>query len=393
MRSLISPQKISQHLADLAFDGWLVYDYRGLNPVMGQVFGESLFLTRRAFLLFTPDDGPRMLVSRVDYTESMEHLDGIAVDTYTTWQDLGTWLQDHISPLRVLAMEYSPSGALPAMSWVDGGTLDLIRALGTEVVSSAELFQLAAAAWSEENLRSHERAMGHVVGIKDAAFELVATRLAAGEPCNESSTQAFILEQFAAHDLVTDEPPIVSVNANSGDPHYAPSPEAGAPIEKGDWLLIDLWAKEKGPAGIFADITWVGQMGPTVPERYAEVFAVVAAARNAVIERVISGGPARGYELDRVARDLISDAGYGEAFVHRTGHSLSAGDAVHGLGANLDDFETHDTRPIATGLGFTIEPGVYLPEFGVRSEVNVHMSPTGATVTAPVQAQPLTFDF
>jgi Xaa-Pro aminopeptidase len=389
---LVSGRQIAESIKDSNCDGWLVYDYRGLNPILSQLLGRSLFLTRRAFLFFTGEDLPRMLISRVDYTEAMKDLDGIEIDRYTTWQDLDGWLAKHLGPLEVVAMEYSPSGELPAMSRVDGGTLDLVRAQGVEVVSSAALFQATAAAWTEENLRSHERAMDHVVAIKDAAFELVASRLRAGEPCDESSIQAFIVAEFAARDLVTDEPPIVSVNAHSGDPHYAPTAQVGAEINKGDWLLIDLWARERGPHGIFADITWVGHLGPVVPSKPMEVFDVVARARDAVIAHVQANEGVRGFELDRVARDLITAAGYGEYFVHRTGHSLSSGEAVHGLGANLDDFETHDTRPLAPGLGFTIEPGVYLPEFGVRSEVNVYMAPAGATVTAPLQAAPLTFD-
>jgi Xaa-Pro aminopeptidase len=389
MRSAVGPKVLESH----ACDAWLVYDYRGSNPVFANMLGETLTLSRRTFLLFTPEGEPRLLVSQVDYTDELpERFPNVRIERYASWKQLESWLAEHLAKLRTVAMEYSPDGALPNMSWTDGGTLDLVRAQGVEVVSSAEIFQEAAARWTAENLESHRRAMDIVVGIKDAAFEQVASRLRAGEACDERLIQEFIESEFARDGLVTDDPPIVSVNAHSGNPHYAPAPGLSAPIEKGDWLLIDLWAREEGPNGIFADITWVGYLGRSVPERHAAVFDVVAAARDVVVDRLENQEGVQGYELDRAARDLIEEAGYGKEFVHRTGHSLSSGDSVHGLGANLDDYETHDTRPLVPGLGFTIEPGVYLEEFGVRSEINVYMSEAGPVVTSPTQTAPLTFD-
>ena len=370
-------------------DAWLVHSFRGGNPVFTRLVGTRLFMTRRAFILIKPDEAPRLLVSRVDRSAAIGELEGFDVGYYLTWQELSTWLRDHLAGLSTVAMEYSPMGELPAMSWVDGGTLDLVRSTGVTVVSSAELFQRSAAAWSDEARASHERAMRHVVEIKDDAFAEIQRLLSDGSPCDEHLVQTRITDAFAARGLMTDDPPVVAVNANSGDPHYVPSSDRHDPIAAGDWVLIDLWAKERGPEAVFADITWVGYAGSAVPQRHREVFEIVAAARDAVLEHLRAHRACPGYELDQVARKVIADAGYGEQFAHRTGHSLSAGDSVHGLGANLDDLETHDTRVVHAGLGFTIEPGIYLPEFGVRSEINVFMSHDGPVVTSPAQSSPI----
>ena len=370
-------------------DAWLVYSYRGNNPVFGQLAGTRLFLTRRAFILIKPGATPKLLVSRVDGTPALAALEEFDVVYYLTWQELSAWLGEQLAGLTTVAMEYSPMGELPAMSWVDGGTLDLVRDTGVTVTSSAALFQEAAAVWSQESRAAHDRAMRHVVAIKDDAFAEIERLLSDGSPCDEYVIQTRIADAFAERGLITDDPPVVAVNSNSGNPHYGPTAERHDPIAVGDWVLIDLWAKEQGPEAIFADITWVGYVGREVPQRHRDVFATVAAARDAVVAHLERHRATPGYELDRVARRVIADAGYGEQFVHLTGHSLSAGDIVHGLGANLDDLETHDTRLVHSGLGFTIEPGIYLPEFGVRSEIDVFMTDDGPVVTSPAQTSPV----
>lgn len=377
-------------------DGWLVADYAGSNPVFAHLLDAHVHLTRRTFLLVTREQR-RMLVSQVDATEEIAELAGdFALDTYRGWPELRAWLKTHVGPLSTVAMEYSPHGELPAMSRVDGGTLDLVRELGVEVRPSANLFQQAAGAWTDANLRSHRAAMVHAADIKDLAFAHAGERLRAGEPCGERDVQVFILEQFERRGLVTADPPVVAANANSGDPHYAPNAERSAELRRGDWLMIDLWCKERADHAVFADITWVGLLGGDVPDEHAKVFDAVARGRDAVIEtlreRSNGAGPVRGFELDRVARRTIDEAGFGEHFVHRTGHSLSPGDLVHGLAANLDDLETHDTRPILPGFGFTVEPGVYLPSFGVRLEINVFMTEQGPDITSPVQTAPVLVD-
>src|SRR5919109_2699776 len=251
-------------------DAWLVHSFRGGNPVFTRLVGSRLFMTRRAFILIKPDEPPRLLVSRVDRSAAIGELEGFDVGYYLTWQELSAWLRDHLAGLSTVAMEYSPMGELPAMSWVDGGTLDLVRSTGVTVVSSAELFQRSAAAWSDEARASHERAMRHVVEIKDDAFAEIQRLLSDGSPCDEYLVQTRITDAFAARGLMTDDPPVVAVNANSGDPHYVPSSDRHDPIAAGDWVLIDLWAKERGPEAVFADITWVGYAGSAVPQRHRE---------------------------------------------------------------------------------------------------------------------------
>lgn len=376
--------------------GWLVSDYAGSNPVLAHLLGKRLFLTRRAFLLIT-DEVPRLLISRVDAAPDLITGSHCLVETYTSWEELQAWLRAHVAPLGVVAMEYSPRGDLPAMSWVDGGTLELVRNLGVDVRTSADLFQLAAGKWSEGNLVSHRAAMTHATEVKDLAFELVAEQLRAGNRCTELDVQAFILAEFEQRGLTTSEKPIVAVNAHSGDPHYEPSPDRNAELRLGDWLLIDLWCREQRDDAVFADITWVGYLGRKAPSEHKRVFDLVAGARDAVVDvlrdRFSRDQEIRGYELDNVARRHITSAGLGEQFVHRTGHSLGANGLLHGLTANLDDLETHDTRLILASTGFTIEPGVYLSTFGVRSEINVYMTESGPEITSPVQTSPVLMAF
>jgi Xaa-Pro aminopeptidase len=383
---------VARQLPQVNVRGWLVSDYSGSNPVLAHLLGERLFLTRRAFLLIT-QEASRLLISRVDAVAGLTTLAGCVVETYTSRTELQAWLSTHVAPLGVVAMEYSPHGNLPAMSRVDGGTLDLVRDLGVEVKSSADLFQLAVGAWSEGNLLAHRAAMAHTAEIKDLAFEFVGQRLRARQRCTEHDVQAFILAEFQRRDLTTNDPPIVAANAHSGDPHYEPSLERSAELCPGDWLLIDLWCREQRNDAVFADITWVGYLGSQVPDEHKKIFDIVVGARDAVLEllrdRFGKDQPLRGYELDNAARRHMVNAGFGEHFVHRTGHSIGSDGSLHGLTANLDDLETHDTRPILAGVGFTIEPGVYLPSFGVRSEINVYMTVDGPEVTSPVQTSPV----
>jgi Xaa-Pro dipeptidase len=375
--------------------GWLVSDYSGSNPVLQHLLGERLFLTRRAFLLIT-ENTSRLLLSRVDAVTGLRTLAGCDVETYTSWTELQAWLATHVTPLGVVAMEYSPRGDLPAMSRVDGGTLDLVRDLGVEVRSSADLFQLAVGSWSEHNLVSHRAAMAHTAQVKDLAFEFIGRRLRAGQRCTEHDVQAFILEEFERRQVTTNDPPIVAANAHSGDPHYGPSAGSSADLHPGDWVLIDLWCRERQHGAVFADITWVGHLGGRVPDEHKQIFDAVVGARDAVLEalqrRFGGSQPLLGCELDDVARQHIAGAGFGEYFVHRTGHSLGGDGSLHGLTANLDNLETHDIRPIIAGVGFTIEPGIYLPSFGVRSEINVYMTADGPEVTSPVQTSPVLVD-
>ena len=369
-------------------DGWLQYDFRGNNPVLAQLLPGQRWTTRRA-LLFIPAQGEAVLaVHSIDARQFASV--AVASHVYLTWQDLIAWLAEITAGGSRIAMEYAPGGVLPAVSIADAGTVELVRALGAEVVSSANLIQVCAAQWSPAAQAAHARASQQVGAVKDGAFRFIAERLAAGQAVNEYEVQQHMREHFAAAGLEWPDGPIVAVNAHSSDPHYEPTAESAAPIRAGDWVLIDLWARVPGDENIFSDITWVGHVGTSVPKRGAEVFAVVRAARDAVVQCAKAAWSAKervqGWQLDETARTVISDAGFGQYIRHRTGHSLSPGPKVHGLGMNLDNLETHDTREMLPGIGYTIEPGVYLPEFGVRLEINVFVDPQqGPTITSVVQ--------
>ena len=377
-------------MRESGIDGWLVYDFRGSNPVMRQLLPGWSGMTRRGFLLI-PAGGrePVMLVSAIE-TSRCAGIGPLSTVSYSSRQDLVGRLRELLAGCRRVAMEYSPDGQLPTLSWVDGGTLDLVRSLGVEVVSSADLHQAALNTWSAEALRSHRTACEAVAEVKDGAFEHIGSALDQGRSPTEFEVQQFIDRELAGRGLETDHPAIVAANAHSGDPHYAPQPHGSSPIGRGDWVLIDLWARLPGEQNVFGDITWVGFAGEQPDPRQREVFDIVRAARDCVLSRLreahAEGRVLQGWELDRAARSLIEAAGFGGFFPHRTGHSLGPGPAVHGLGLNLDDHESRDTRRVLPGAGFTVEPGIYLPDFGVRLEVDVYINAeTGPEVTTPLQ--------
>lgn len=381
-------EKIQTQMRQEGIGTWLVYDFRGSNPVFWQLLGQRRQTTRRVLLIIPANGVPRLLGSAVE-PEALAGL-GVEIAHYASWQQLEALLREAVGADDRVAMEYSPGGALPIMSWVDGGTLELVRSMGPEVVSSADLCQVALAVWSPEALSSHRDACRQVAAVKDAAFAHICYGLANHTALTEYGVQEFISAEFARRGLDMDHPAIVGVNHNSGNPHYSPSATAAAPIEQGDWILIDLWARHPGEQHVFGDITWVAFAGSQVPKLQAEVFAVVREARDKVVMRLRdawqAGEALQGWQLDRVARDVIDGYGYGEQYVHRTGHSLGPGPTIHALGVNLDDLETHDERQILSGTGFSVEPGVYLPEFGVRLEINMYVDPkTGPEITTPIQ--------
>jgi Xaa-Pro dipeptidase len=278
---------------------------------------------------------------------------------------------------------------IPYVGLVDAGTVELVKSCGVEVVSSADLVQQFEASWSEEHWQSH-RAAGQVVHqAVGTAFAAIRDAAHAGKEISEYDVQQEMVRLFAANGLITDEPPCVAVNANTADPHYSPSPEASRPIRAGDFVLLDVWAKENKPGAVYFDITWTGYVGEKVPERYSKVFEVVREARdNAIIlvqKSLQAGRILHGYQVDDAAREVIERNGYGTFFVHRTGHSI--GEDVHGNGANMDNFETHDERRIIPRTCFSIEPGIYLHDFGVRSEVNVFIGAREACVTGEIQTE------
>jgi Xaa-Pro aminopeptidase len=383
-------EAVQSFMRQQRIDAWLLYDFRGSNPVFGQLLPGDRFTTRRA-LLFIPAEGkPELLAHQIDASQ-YRHVP-IETRQYLSWQDLHEWLAAHVKGRARLAMEYSPLNELPVVSVIDAGTIELVRSCGAgEIVSSADLIQFSVARWSAAALDQHRRASELVDQIKNDAFDRIRISLQRGAQINELGLQKYILKRFDDQGLEYPDSPIVAVNTHSGDPHFEVSDTSPAPIRRGDWVLIDLWARVPGDANIFSDITWVACAGePSAKQR--EVFDVVKAARDACVERATRAWQMKeeieGWQLDDAARNIIIERGYGKFIRHRTGHSLSPGQKVHGLGVNIDNLETHDTRRILPGIGYTVEPGIYLPEFGVRLEINVFVDPdAGPTITSDVQNQ------
>jgi len=348
-----------------------------------------LMVTRRWFYLIPAQGDPVKLVHKVE----SGHLDSLPGSKYqyAAWQELFDQVKVMLSNHRDIAMQYSPNNLVFYVSLVDGGTLELIRGLGKNVVSSGDLVAQFEATWNEEQIKTHFAARDLIDAITPAAFQEIGRRVRNGGT-NEYDIQQWFMEAFRRENLVTDDPPIVAVNANSGNPHYEPRAENSAPIREGDFVLLDVWAKQNTPGAVYYDITWTGFVGKAPSDRMREIFNIVREARDAgvktVREAVAAGRPIAGWEVDRAVRGHIKSAGFGQYFIHRTGHSI--GTDVHANGANMDDLEIHDERRILPNSCFSIEPGIYLPEFGVRSEVNVLVRPKSAEVTGKIQREIVT---
>ena len=376
---------IQAALQDERLDGWLFYDFRGSDPLAYRILGlDSGTLSTRRWYYFVPDDGPPVgLVSTVE-PHRLDDLPG-TTRTFFTWQEHDRALAEILRGPRRIAMQYSPRNAIPYVARVDAGTLELVRESGVDVVSSADLVQRFEAVWTDAQWHSHVRAADAVGDTVHAAFDY----LRSAAPVSEYEVQRFILERFARHGLTTHHPPVVAAGAHSADPHYTPGPEGSSVIRSGDFVLIDLWAKE--PHGVYADVTWTGFMGTSVPDRYRTIFEIVRTARDAAVafveDRIGQGQAFSGHEVDAAARAVITAAGHGDRFIHRTGHSI--GEEVHGNGANMDGAETRDTRRVLPRTCFSIEPGIYLPgEFGVRSEIDVYVTERDVRVTGrPAQTE------
>lgn len=365
---------VQDSIREFGFDGWLMCDFRGSNPLARRILhiDEGAHATRRFYYLVPAAGEPRKLVHRIE-AGVLDHLPG-EKQVYLRWSELEEGLSQLVAGRRQVAMEYSPRNAIPYVGRVDAGTVELIRSCGVKVASSGDLIQVFEAAWTEDQWNSHQRATRHTLAAFERAWRLIADRVRGGGEVRETTVQQAILDHFAEHRLVTDHPPIVGVGPHSGDPHYAPAPGPDdTPLREGDFVLIDLWAKLDEPHAVYSDLTRVGYIGPAVPDAYERIFQIVASARDAAIDCVRRGmegnEPLHGWQVDDAARSVIENAGYGEFFVHRTGHSI--GQETHGNGANIDNLETRETRRILPRTCFSIEPGIYLPEFGVRSEVNV----------------------
>lgn len=376
--------EIQSALAEAGVEGWFFACFQRNDPIGLDLLGlsdETKLVTRRCYYLIPREGEPRKLVHGLE-PAMLDHLPG-AKASYTTWQKHREELARLVSGYRKLAAQYSPNNELPSVSRLDAGTAELLRQAGVELVSAADLAQRFAATWSEEQLAGHRRANVHLHRIALEAFARVSQALRQGEQIDEHTVQRFIVDAFDQAGLWAESDPIVGVNAHSADPHYQPGPHQSETIRSGDFLLIDLWAKEKTPGSVYADICWVGVCAPSPTDKQQEVFSTVVRARDAAWELVRSRyprQPVHGFEVDDAARAVIRQSGYGDFFIHRTGHSIGTSD--HGQGANMDNFETHDTRLLLPMTGFSIEPGIYLEgDFGVRSEINVALTRDAAEIT------------
>jgi Xaa-Pro dipeptidase len=377
---------IQAALRDAKLDGWLFYDHHRRDPIAYRVLGVAPpMVTRRWYYLVPAEGEPSKLVHRIE-KGNLAGLPG-AEHEYSSWKEQHDKLKQILAGKAAVAMQYSPLNNIPYVGLADAGTIELVKSLGVEVVSSADLVQLFEARWSPAALASHLEAGRGVHAAIREAFALIRSAISADKPIGEYEVQQAMTRSLTAAGLEADEAPNVSVNSNSSNPHYSPSQATSRPILPGDFVLLDVWAKRRAPGAVYFDVTWTGFVGEEVPGKYAEIFEVVKEARDAAIalvqERMREGRPLHGYEVDDAARAVIARHGYGDQFVHRTGHSI--GEDVHGNGANMDNFETRDDRRIIPATCFSIEPGIYLPEFGVRSEVNVYMEEHEARVTGEIQ--------
>ena len=381
---------VQRALTDEHLDGWLLYDFQGSNPIAARLSGLAAgkkMTTRRWYYLIPAKGEPRGLVHAIE----RHNLDGLPGDkrAYAGRDRLDAGLRDLLKGIRRVAMEYSPHNNIPYVSRVDAGTVETVRDLGVEIVSSGDLIQRFEAIWSAEALATHRQASDALYRIKDEAFAMIREQLASGEPLTEYDVQRAMLGWFEREGLTADDTPNVSAQENAGNPHYHPSQEVHRRIHPEEIVLLDLWGKLRTAGAVFADITWVGFTGPAVPNEYARAFAAARDGRDAAVALVQSaareGRELRGFEVDRACRAVLERAGYGAEFIHRTGHSL--GETVHGNGVHLDDYETHDDRRLIPGTGFTIEPGVYTSRFGVRTEINMYMDERDAYVSGPMQQE------
>jgi Xaa-Pro aminopeptidase len=379
--------EIQAALREEKLDGWLFFDHHRRDPLAYRVlrFEPGSMVTRRWYYFVPAEGEPRGLVHKIE-AQTLDPLPGTHTK-YAEWGEMKEQLRAMLGGARRIAMQYSADCAVPYVAMVDAGTVELVRGLGVEVTTSANLIQYFESKWTAAQLESHLSAGRRVDRIRGEAFERIGAKVRTGERVTEWEMQQFILQRFRECGLKTDHGPDVAVNGNASNPHYEPKQDLCSEIRKGDLVLIDLWAKRDEPESVYYDITWVGYCGEKPPEAIEKVFGIVREARDRAVKRVQDAIAAkqelRGFEVDDAARSYIREQGYGEYFFHRTGHSI--GPDVHGTGANMDNLETHDDRKVIPWTCFSVEPGIYLPEFGVRSEVNVFVDEASARITGEIQ--------
>ena len=381
---------IQSDLRAAKLDGWLFYDFRGRDPIAHGILELPPGMRTRRWYYFVPAKGaPRKLVHKIE-TESLAALPGETL-FYAGQEELRKNLGKLLGRAKNIAMQYSPKNAIPYVAMVDAGTIELVRSAGTKVVSSADLVQKYEACWSPAQLESLLAAGAVIDRVVREAFQLAAKNVREKKKFTEYDLKLWILKEFETAGITLENGPDIAVGPHASDPHYGPTPESASPIREGDLLLLDVWGKTKVAGSVYYDITWVGYLGAKVPEKIAKIFGIVREARDKAIEliqsSVAAGKPLEGWQVDKAARKVIEKAGYGKYFFHRTGHNI--GQSVHGNGVNMDGLETHDVRHLIPKTCNSIEPGIYLPEFGIRSEVNVYVGEKEARITGAVQKEVL----
>jgi Xaa-Pro dipeptidase len=381
-------QGIQNDLRAAKLDGWLFYDFRGRDPIAQRILKLPAGMRTRRWFYFVPAKGaPHKLVHKIE-AESLASLPGETV-FYAAQDELRKNLTKILRRAKHVAMQYSPKNEIPYVAMVDAGTIELVRRSGPKVVTSADLVQKYEACWSAAQLESHLTAGVAIDRIVREAFRQAAKSVREKSPLTEYDLKQWILKEFDAADLMTEEGPDIAVGPHASDPHYGPLPGKSSSIREGDLLLLDVWGKTKAPGSVYYDVTWVGYLGAQVPEKYAKIFRIVRQARDTAVElirsRIAAGKPLQGWQVDKTARAVIEKAGYGKYFFHRTGHSI--GEAVHGNGVNMDGLETRDARHLIPRTCNSVEPGIYLPEFGIRSEVDVYIGEHEARATGAVQTE------
>jgi Xaa-Pro aminopeptidase len=372
---------IQSALKKYGLDGWLFYDFHNRDAIAARILkmDTKRFASRRWFYYIPASGEAQKLVHSIEPWRC-DHLPG-KKNIYLPWQQQHQLLKEILGNAKKIAMQYSPNNAIPYVSIVDGGTIDLVRSFGVEVVSSADLVSIFESHLSMEDYASHCRASESMQMIKDSAFKEIARRIKAGDNPTEYEIYEYMLDLYKQENMIAEDGPIVAINEHAADPHFEPRKDITTKIKEGDLVLIDLWAKKNEPGSIYYDITWMGYVGKEVPEKIENIFQIARKGRNAaldlVVKRFAEGKPVCGMEVDDACRKVIEDAGYGKYFIHRTGHNI--GEEVHGNGCHIDNLETKDERVIIPGTCFSVEPGIYMPDekLGFRTEIDVFVTDEG----------------
>ena len=372
---MLTVQEIQSKIKLLGADAWIIVDYENQNPTLVKLLG-SRMLTRKIFLVLPKAGKPYLIVHRIDTIYLHDIEDQFDLRIYQTWQEMLDLERQSFASYKKVLMDVSESGLLPRISLADHGSVSFVSSLGIEIASSGDLQQYMTAVLSEESLQSQLKACKTCLKIKDEAFRLIALKIQQNGISDELEIQRYIAHRFDEEGMVYNEPPLVAIGPNASDPHYTPTEQAHSSIKEGDLVLVDMWAKYKEPGSVYADITWMGYVGKEVPKEYQERFAIVKGARDAAIsflQKELPLRPVHAFEADDAARQYIAERGYGKYFLHRLGHNIADGVSPHGPGANLDNYESHDTRLLLENTSFSDEPGIYAPDFGMRSETDLHI--------------------